>query len=108
MQGNGASSLIFLVILIGLFYFMLIRPQKKRVQQHAQLVSSVSIGDEVITIGGMYGIVRSLGDDEIELEVANGTRIRFVKSAISRKVTEDDPEDEALEEATDTGSEDGE
>lgn len=105
MQGNGASSLIFLVILIGLFYFMLIRPQKKRVQQHAQLVSSVDVGDEVITIGGLYGTVRSLDEDEIQLEVAPGTTIRFVKSAISRKVTLDD--DDSLE-STDSASEDGE
>jgi preprotein translocase subunit YajC len=105
VQGNGASSLIFLVILIGLFYFMLIRPQKKRVQQHAQLVSSVDVGDEVITIGGLYGTVRSLDEDEIQLEVAPGTTIRFVKSAISRKVTLDD--DDSLE-STDSASEDGE
>ncbi|MEA2498125.1 MAG: preprotein translocase subunit YajC [Actinomycetota bacterium] len=89
MQGNGASSLIFLVVLIGLFYFMLIRPQKKRVQQHAELVNSVSVGDEVITIGGMHGTVRALGDDQIELEIAPGTTVRFIKSAISRRLTED-------------------
>jgi preprotein translocase subunit YajC len=86
---NGASSLVFLVILIGLFYFMLIRPQKRRVQQHTELVQSIGVGDEVITIGGMYGTVRAIGDEEIELEIGTGTRVKFVKSAISRRVTED-------------------
>jgi preprotein translocase subunit YajC len=86
---NGVSSLIFFAILIGLFYFMLIRPQKRRVQQHAELVNSVSVGDQVVTIGGMHGTVRALGDDEIELEVSPGTNIKFVKSAISRRLTED-------------------
>ena len=89
MQNGGASSLIFLVVLIGLFYFMLIRPQKRRVQQHAELVKSISVGDEVITIGGQYGRVTTLGDDDVELEVSPGTKVRFVKSAISRRVTED-------------------
>ena len=86
---DGLSSLIFLVILIGLFYFMLIRPQKRRVQQHAELVSSISVGDEVVTIGGMYGTVRAIGDDEIQLEVSSGTTVKFVKSAVSRRLTED-------------------
>jgi len=86
---NGASSLIFLVVLIGLFYFMLIRPQKRRVQEHAELVNSISLGDKVITIGGMHGTVRALGDDQIELEIAPGTTVRFVKSAISRRLTEE-------------------
>jgi preprotein translocase subunit YajC len=104
VQGNGASSLIFLAILVGLFYFMLIRPQKRRVQQHAQLVNSISEGDEVVTIGGIYGTVAVLGDDDIVLEVADGTRVRFVKSAISRRVTEDLDEDDDDQDADALGA----
>ena len=92
----GIENLIFLALLIGIFYFMLIRPQKKRVEQHKNLVESISDGDEVVTIGGIYGTVVRMGDDEMELEVSPGTRVRFVKSAIARRVTEDleDTEDE--------------
>ena len=90
----GIENLIFLALLIGIFYFMLIRPQKRRVEQHKQLVQSVSNGDEVVTIGGMYGTVVSIGDDEMELEVSPGTRVRFVKSAIARRLTEDLEEEE--------------
>ena len=86
---QGAESLIFLGLLIGLFYFMLIRPQKKRVNAHRALIESVDVGDEIVTIGGMFGRVSSMGDEEFELEVASGTRIRFVKSAIARRVVED-------------------
>lgn len=86
---QGASSLILLVVLVGIFYFLLIRPQKRRVEQHQSLVGSVDVGDEIVTIGGIYGTVRSIGDDEMELEVAPGTTIRFSKSAISRRLTED-------------------
>ena len=98
MAADGVSSLIFLVLLIGIFYFMLIRPQKRRVAEHRSLVESVGVGDEVVTIGGLFGTVQRVGDDEIELEVSPGTRLRFVKSAIARRVTEDlddDFEDEA-------------
>ncbi|MDQ3878781.1 MAG: preprotein translocase subunit YajC [Actinomycetota bacterium] len=99
-MGQGASSLIFLALLIGIFYFMLIRPQKRRVQQHQQLVKSIEEGDEVITIGGMVGTVSEMDDDHMVLEVSPGTRIRFIRSAISRKVVpemEYDEDDEDLE-----------
>ena len=98
---NGAGTLIFLGLMMAVFYFMLIRPQKRRVEEHRRLVDSVGMGDEVVTIGGMYGTVRSMGDDEFELEVAPGTVIRFVKSAIARRITEDlesEDETETIEE----------
>jgi preprotein translocase subunit YajC len=102
---QGLETLIFLALLIGIFYFMLIRPQKKRVEQHKQLVESVGIGDEVVTIGGIYATVVALGDDEIELELSPGTKVRFVKSAIARRVTEDLDEEE--DEIGQTGDEEG-
>jgi preprotein translocase subunit YajC len=86
---SGLSSLIFLGLLIAIFYFMLIRPQKKRVEAHRQLVESVSPGDEIITMTGIYGTVRSIGDENVEVEIAPGTTVRFLKSAIGRKVAED-------------------
>ncbi|MDQ4024797.1 MAG: preprotein translocase subunit YajC [Actinomycetota bacterium] len=93
---QGLSQLILLGALIAVFYFVLIRPQKKRVEQHQKLVGSVDVGDEVITIGGLYGTVTAIGDEDFELEPSPGTRLRFVKSAIARRVTEDlSTEDEA-------------
>lgn len=89
------SGLVFLALLIAIFYLMLIRPQKKRMEAHRKLIESVDEGDEVITIGGVYGRVASIGDDDMELEIAPGTRARFVKSAISRRVTEELSEEEA-------------
>jgi preprotein translocase subunit YajC len=84
-----ASSLIFLILLIAIFYFMLIRPQRKRMEQHRALVESLNVGDDVVTIGGMHGTVRALRDDEIEIEIASGTVVRFVRSAVARKITEE-------------------
>ena len=84
---------LFLGLLIGVFYFMLIRPQKKRAEQHRNLIDSVAVGDEIVTIGGMHGRVTRLGDDDLEIEASPGTKLRFVKSAIARKVTEDSDEE---------------
>ena len=100
---GGLESLVFIVFLFAIFYFLLIRPQKKRVEQHRKLIESVDSGDEVITIGGLYGTVRAIGDEEIELEVAPGTTLKFTKSAIARRLTEDldeSPEPETTEETT--------
>lgn len=86
---SGLSSLIFLGLLIAIFYFMLIRPQKKRMADHRKLVESVGPGDEIVTMTGLYGTVRTISDDDVEVEIAPGTTVRFLKSAIGRRVTED-------------------
>jgi preprotein translocase subunit YajC len=99
------SGLIFLILMMVIFYFMLIRPQKRRAQQHRDLVQSLSLGDEVVTIGGLLGTVARLEDEAIELEVSPGTRLRFLKSAVARKVTAEteEAEEEALEANEDEG-----
>jgi preprotein translocase subunit YajC len=97
---TGLANLIFLGLLIAIFYFMLIRPQKRRVDAHRRLVESISVGDEIVTIGGFYGTIRRMGDDDIDLEISPGTTMRLVKSAIARRVTED-----VEEPAEDTGTE---
>lgn len=91
---QGLDILIFPAFLIAIFYFVLIRPQKKRVESHRQLVESAEVGDDVVTIGGMHGTIRGLGDDDVELEIAPGTTVRFVKSAIARRVADETEEEE--------------
>ena len=86
---ENAGSLIFLVLLVAIFYFMLIRPQRKRVEEHRRLIDGLDLGDEIVTIGGLHGVIASIGDDDVELEVAPGTTLRFVKSAVARVVADD-------------------
>ncbi len=88
-MNDGLSSLIFLGLLIAVFYFMVMRPQRRRVEQHRRLIESIGVGDEVVTIGGLFGTVAAIGDEELELDVGGGTTLRFLKSAIARRVTED-------------------
>ncbi|HEX2236000.1 MAG TPA: preprotein translocase subunit YajC [Actinomycetota bacterium] len=99
------SGLIFLILMMVIFYFMLIRPQKRRAQQHRDLVQSLEIGDEVVTIGGLLGTVARLENDALELEVSPGTRLRFLKTAVARKV-ESEPEEAAVEEGALEANED--
>ena len=102
---NGLGQLILLAMLIGVFYFVLIRPQKKRAEQHQQLVGSVDVGDEIMTIGGLYGTVTAIGDEDFEMEPSPGTRLRFVKSAIARRITEELQTDaEPADEIGETGA----
>jgi preprotein translocase subunit YajC len=94
LELQGASSLIFLVVMVAIFYFLLIRPQKKRVEQHRQLVESIGMGDQVVTIGGLFGQITDEDEETFELEIALGTRVRVLKSAIARKVEDTEELDE--------------
>lgn len=91
MQGLD-SSIIFLILVGIVFYLMLYRPNKKRIDQHRRLIESVSEGDEVVTIGGVFGTVRSVTDEHFHVEISPGTTIRLAKSAIGRRVEREEPE----------------
>jgi preprotein translocase subunit YajC len=85
-SSNSLSLLVPLLLLGGFFYIFMIRPQKRKVRQHEDLVSTLVPGDEVITIGGVIGYVKSVNDEFINLEIADGCVIRVVRQAIGRKV----------------------
>ncbi|MGI8426952.1 MAG: preprotein translocase subunit YajC [Actinomycetota bacterium] len=80
------SSLLMLGLLVVIFYFLLIRPQQKRLKQHQALVASLAPGDDVVTIGGLFGRVTSINDDEVMLEVSEGTVVRVSRQAVSKKI----------------------
>lgn len=80
------GSLLMLVIVMIIFYFVLVRPQKKRAVEHAALLNKLAPGDEVVTIGGLYGFVNQVEDDTVYLEVSEGVEMRFSKQAVSRRI----------------------
>lgn len=98
-SSGAAGLLIPLVLMVGIFYFLLIRPQQRRARQQRALVESVGVGDEVMTIGGIFGTVRDTDDESFTLEVAPGVEVRFVKSAVARKLVYDDEDAGAESEA---------
>jgi len=93
-MANGGVLLIWILVFFGIFYFLAIRPQRRQKQAHREMVAMMKRGDEVVTIGGMFGTVRKIGDDWIELEVGRGTRVRFLKRAISSIVSEEEEDEE--------------
>src|SRR5215218_1186999 len=76
-----------LVAIFVIFYMLLIRPQQRRMKEHQTAVSAVKKGDEVVTGGGIRGRVTKVTDDEAEVEIAQGVKIRVVKSTISEVVS---------------------
>jgi preprotein translocase subunit YajC len=84
-QGGLLGMLFPLVIFVLIFYFFIIRPQKKRQKQHDDLLAALTRGDQVITAGGFFGIIREVKDDSIILEIADGVKVRILKSSIVNK-----------------------
>jgi len=77
--------IVFLVLIFGVFYFLIIRPQRKRQQGQQKLLEDLSPGDRVITIGGIYGRIESLREDSVILKVESGATIRFARNSIAGK-----------------------
>lgn len=82
-QPDGTFSLIMIVAIFVLFYFMLIRPQNKRAKEHRQLIGNLKKGDEVMTGAGMLGKVVSLDDQYIKVSLAEGVEVTMQKSAVN-------------------------
>ena len=89
-QGGSMGLLIGIlpwVLIFAIFYLLMIRPQQQRVKQHQAEIAAVKKGDEVITGGGIRGRVTKVNDEEAEVEIAQGVRIRVVKSTITQVLT---------------------
>ena len=85
----GASffvQTIPLVLIFVIFWFLLIRPQQKRMKEHQAQVAAVKKGDRVITGGGLIGKVTKVGDTEVEVELSQGVRVQVVKSTLSQVI----------------------
>jgi preprotein translocase subunit YajC len=76
------EMLIFLVLTFGVFYFLLVRPQRKRQNEHRMLIEGLKKGDKVITDGGIYGEIDSIGEQEVILRVEDGGILKLLKTSI--------------------------
>lgn len=77
-------AIAWFVLLAVVFFVLVVRPQRRQVAAHRALVANLGVGDEVITAGGLYGTIRALRDETIELEVADGVVIRLARGAVAR------------------------
>jgi preprotein translocase subunit YajC len=82
-QPNALVQLLPLILIFVVFYFLLIRPQAKRAKEHKAMVAALSVGDEVVTTGGILGKVTEMGEQFLTVEVADGVRIKVQRHTIS-------------------------
>lgn len=81
-QGSALFQMLFLGALFVVFYFLAIRPQRKRQKEHAELVGALAKGDEVITTSGILGKVNKVDDDYVVLQVADNVELKFQKVSV--------------------------
>ena len=98
---NGTTSyIILMVVLLAVMYFMMIRPQKKRQKEEQEMRSSLEIGDEIITIGGIVGKVVTIREEDIVIETgADRTKMKIQRWAINTNVTKTEQNKKEVEEA---------
>jgi preprotein translocase subunit YajC len=105
-------GLLIIVLLFGALYFLMIRPQRAKVQAQQRLLNTVEVGDEVLTVGGIYGIVQELEPDEdggdLVVEIADGIHVRIARKALATIVKPEDDDEEDDEEDAEDVADDGE
>lgn len=82
-QGDLMGLVLPIAMFMAIFYFMILRPQKKKQKQHDEMIRGINRGDSVITAGGFFGQVKDILDDSLIIEVAEGVKMRVLKSSIS-------------------------
>ncbi|WP_458790244.1 preprotein translocase subunit YajC [Yoonia sp. MH D7] len=90
---QGIQQFVPLILIFGIMYFLLIRPQQKKLKQHQVMVQALRRGDQIITQGGIMGKVTKVKDDsnEIEVEIAAGVNVRVIRSTIATVVNKTEP-----------------
>jgi preprotein translocase subunit YajC len=90
--GSAFASFVPLILIFAIMYFLLIRPQQKKVKQHQKMVEALRRGDQVVTAGGLVGKVTKVREDgEIEVELAENVKVRVVKSTIATVRSKTEP-----------------
>ncbi|MGI6784610.1 MAG: preprotein translocase subunit YajC [Aminivibrio sp.] len=84
-QGSLMGMLFPLAIFVVIFYFFIIRPQKKRQRTQDELLASLTRGDQIVTIGGFFATIREVKDDGLIVEVAEGVKVKILKTAVATR-----------------------
>ncbi len=92
MEGGAIAQFIPLILIFAIMYFLLIRPQQKKLKDHQNMVQALRRGDQVVTQGGVIGKVAKVKEDgELEVEIAEGVKVRVVKSTIAQVLNKTEP-----------------
>lgn len=84
--GSLVSMLLVFALIGGFFYFVMIRPQRRRMREMDKLRDSIVVGDEIRTVGGIYAVVKSVDDDDMMVDIGGGTSMRISRRAIARRL----------------------
>lgn len=99
--GNGFRGIIPLLVIFAVFYFLILRPQQKKIKQHQSMVKALKRGDKIVTGGGIIGTVTKVDEDAgiLDVDIANGVIVKVVRSTVSdtqvRAITADEKEKES-------------
>ena len=91
-EGSLFSTLIMFALIIGIFYFLILRPQQKRQKERQKLLEALKKGDKVVTAGGLHGTVAGLDEKTVLLQVADNVKMKYDRSAIASILREGEPE----------------
>lgn len=90
--GDGLAAFLPFILIFVVFYFLLIRPQQKRAKEHREMVKQLRRGDKVVTAGGIVGkVAKAPEDGEVDVEIAEGVRVKVVRETISQVVSKSAP-----------------
>ena len=102
--GGGFEAFLPLILIFIVFYFLLIRPQQKKMKAHKSMLGALRRGDKVVTGGGIMGTVTKVIDDnEISVEIADGIKVRVQRSLISSVLSKTEPVNDDNKDTTDSG-----
>ncbi|HMA69348.1 MAG TPA: preprotein translocase subunit YajC [Candidatus Mcinerneyibacterium sp.] len=93
-EGSLLMGFLPFILIFVVFYFVLIRPQKKQREKHDEMVSNLKPGDHVLTNSGIYGTITKIEDDKAVIRVADGVKLEFLKSTIAQKVNKNSNKEE--------------
>ncbi len=96
-QAGGSSFLLIMLLMMVGMYFLIIAPQRKRQKQLQQMINSLESGAEVVTIGGIYGVITNVKENTFILKIADNTKIEILKSAVQTRLQEKGAEKPASE-----------
>lgn len=88
--GGGMSSLIMMAAIFAIFYFILIRPQQKKMKEHKKMVEELKKGDKIITSGGIYGTVVGTGANTLKVEIADGVKVKIARTTVGTVISEEE------------------
>jgi preprotein translocase subunit YajC len=94
-QPSALTGLLPIVLIVGVGYFLMIRPQQRKMRQQREVLNAIEVGDDIVTAAGILGTIVDIDEDTdvITVEIAEGTQIRMLRGGISRRIADEDDDD---------------